>query len=132
MADEASRCFVFTLIEWQRVWHKPQPTHLSAKTTGAEKPEPSIGRPVSSNFGCQSLAYASTSGNDRTSATNFASNEEELSFRQMSAKGSGNFKSATGSKITLPGHRQRVALLTNATPSPHDTRLRIVASFTPS
>jgi hypothetical protein len=55
-----------------------------------------------------------------------------LSFRQISAKGSGNFKSVTDSNTTLSGHRQRVALLTNATPKPHDTRLRIVASFTPS
>src|SRR5688572_2079529 len=80
----------------------------------------------------QCLECASTSGNDRTSETNFARSGEELSFRQISANGSGNFKSVTESNTTLSGHRQRVALLTKATPSPHDTRLRIVASFTPS
>src|SRR6185503_1717323 len=78
------------------------------------------------------LANASTSGNCRTLATNFASNGDMLSFRQIRASGSGRFKSVTGSTTTLSGHRQRVALLTNATPSLHDTRLRMVASFTAS
>src|SRR5438034_11155391 len=80
----------------------------------------------------QRLEYASTSGKSRTAATNFSSKGEALSFRQIRANGNGNFKSVTGSSATLSGHRQWVALLTNATPSPHDTRLRIVASFTPS
>ena len=51
-----------------------------------------------------------------------------MSFRQMRASGNGRFKSMTGSTTTLSGHRQRVALLTNATPNLHDTRLRMVAS----
>jgi hypothetical protein len=55
--------------------------------------------------------------NERTSATNFVSNAEALSFRQIRANGNGNFKSATGSSAALSGHRQRVALLTNATPA---------------
>jgi hypothetical protein len=80
----------------------------------------------------QRLECASTSGNDRTSSTNFASKGEALSLRQTTANGSDNFKSVTDSNPTLSGHRQRVALLTNATPKPHDTRLRIVASLTPS
>src|SRR5882762_322027 len=77
------------------------------------------------------LEYASTAGKSRTSATNFSSNGEALSFRQIRASGNGNFKSVTGSSATLSGHRQRVALLTNATPSPHDTRLRIVRFIDP-
>src|SRR6266852_6886516 len=77
----------------------------------------------------QVLANVSTSGKSRTSATNLSSNGERLSFRQTRAKGKGKFKSVTGSKTTPCGHRQRVALLTNATPSLHDTRLRMVASF---
>ena len=55
-----------------------------------------------------------------------------LSFRQMRANASGNFKSVTGSTTTPSGQRQRVALLTNATPILQDTRLRIVASFAAS
>jgi hypothetical protein len=78
------------------------------------------------------FANSPTSDNRRTFSTNLASKGESLSFRQISANGSGNFKSVTDTNTTLSGHRQRVALLTNATPSPHDTRLRIVASFTPS
>src|SRR2546426_12072839 len=70
------------------------------------------------------LANASTSGNCLTSATNFASSAEVLSFRHTSANGNGNFKSITGTSATLSGHRQRVAPLTNATPIRHDTRLR--------
>src|SRR2546425_643812 len=81
---------------------------------------------------CQRLANALTSGNICTSATNFASNGDTLSFRQMRASGNGRFKSVTGRATTLSGHRQRVALLTNATPNLHDTRLRMVASFTAS
>jgi hypothetical protein len=63
---------------------------------------------------------------------NFASNGGTLSFRHTSAKGNGKSKSITGSKTTPSGHRQRVAPLTNATPSLHDTRLRMVASLTAS
>jgi hypothetical protein len=40
-----------------------------------------------------------------------------LSFRQIKARGNGNFKSVTGRSVTLSGHRQRVALLTKGTPS---------------
>src|SRR5258705_13906894 len=58
--------------------------------------------------------------------------EKHCLFARSERKAMGNFKSVTGSSATLSGHRQRVALLTNATPSPHDTRLSIVASFTPS
>lgn len=62
------------------------------------------------------LKNLSPSGSDRTSATNFVSSGDALSFRQTRAKGSGSFRSATGSKTTLSGHLQRVALVTNATP----------------
>jgi uncharacterized membrane protein len=80
----------------------------------------------------QRLENAATSGNERTSATNLASNGEALSFRHTSAKGNGKFKSVTVSNTTLSGHRQRVASLTNATPMRQDTKLRMVASFTAS
>ena len=58
------------------------------------------------------LANASTSGNCRTSATNFASNGDTLSFRQMRASGNGRFKSVTGSTTTLSEQRQRVRFAT--------------------
>lgn len=73
-----------------------------------------------------------TSGSERTPATNFASRGDVSSFRHTRANGSGSCKSGTGRRTTPSGQRQRVAPLTNATPSPHDTRLRIVASLTPS
>src|SRR5260221_1604211 len=73
-----------------------------------------------------------TSGNTRTAATKLASNGDPLSLRQVSSNGRGKSKSVTGSKTIPCGQRQRVALLTNATPILHDTRLRIVASFTAS
>src|SRR5437879_4473395 len=78
------------------------------------------------------FANSTTSGNSRTSSKNLASKGEPLSLRQTRAKGNRKFKSATGINTTPAGHRQRVALLTKATPNPHETRLRIVASFTPS
>ena len=49
------------------------------------------------------LENASTSGNDRTPATNFASNAEILSFRQTRDNGNDRFKSVTGSNTTPSG-----------------------------
>ena len=80
----------------------------------------------------QRLEYASTSGKSRTSVTNLASNGEALSFLQTRANWRDTFKSDTGNTTTPLGHRQRAVPLTNPTPSPCDTRLKMVASFTAS
>src|SRR5258708_35388214 len=66
----------------------------------------------------QRLANATTSGNSRTSATNFASNGELLSLRQTRASGRGNFKSLTGSTTTPSGRLQPAFSLTDPTPTP--------------
>ena len=63
----------------------------------------------------------------RTCATNFCSSADGSSFRQIRKNRTGKSKSITGNKVTPRGHCQRVVSLTNATPSLHATRLRVVA-----
>jgi hypothetical protein len=63
------------------------------------------------------LANGSTSDNDRTSATNLASNGEALSFRQTRAKGNGKVRSVRANKETpalLPDYEPSVGAVTKA------------------
>jgi PAS domain S-box-containing protein len=78
------------------------------------------------------LFTARTSGKRRTSPTKCASKGEVLSILHARAKLRGMFKSITGKTTTVSGHRQRAVPRTHPTPNPLDTRLRIVASFSPS
>src|SRR5690349_19228467 len=66
---------------------------------------------------------------DFTSATNLASSGELLSFRHINANGNVKFKSVTVNSDTPGGQRHRAALLTNATPTRHCTRLSIIVSI---
>ena len=75
---------------------------------------------------------ARTSGKRCTSAIKFASKVEGLSLLHARASGRGMFKSTTGKMTTLSGERQRAVPMTHPTPKPVDTRLKIVASFSPS
>src|SRR4029077_16060313 len=75
---------------------------------------------------------ARTSGRRCTSSTKLASKGEELSLLQARASDNGMFKSTTGVMTTLLGHRHRAVPRTHPTPKPVATRLKIVASFTPS
>ena len=59
------------------------------------------------------------------SATNFSSNGDALSFRQMRAKGNDSVKSVTGSTATLSGQRQRVTLLGRQWPLPETIQSRV-------
>src|SRR6266481_3132536 len=78
------------------------------------------------------LLTARTFGKRRTSPIKFASKGEVLSRLHARAKVRGIFKSTTGRTTTVSGHRQRAVSKTHPTPKPLDTRLRIVASFSPS
>jgi hypothetical protein len=68
----------------------------------------------------------------RTSSIKRASKGEVLSRLHASASDTGMFKSTTGKTATVRGHRQRALPSTHPTPKPVDTRLRIVASLSPS
>src|SRR5258708_1153581 len=78
------------------------------------------------------LIESSLFGKRRTSPIKFASKGEVLSRLHARAKFRGIFKSTTGRTTTVSGHRQRAVPKTHPTPKPLDTRLRIVASFSPS
>ena len=80
----------------------------------------------------QPVLTARTSGKRCTSATKLASKGDLLSFLQARASSSGTFKSTTDVMTTLLGHRQRAVPRTHPTPNPVATRLRIIASFSPS
>jgi hypothetical protein len=73
----------------------------------------------------QCLANVCTSGIRHTSATNLASKGEVLSFLQTKANGNGMLRSITARVATLSGQRQRAFPLTQTTPIPCDTKLRI-------
>ena len=75
---------------------------------------------------------AGTSEKRRTSTTNPASKGDLLSFLQARANGCGRFKSTTGVMTTFSGRRHRAVPRTHPTPKPVATRLRIVASSSPS
>jgi hypothetical protein len=80
----------------------------------------------------QPLLTARTSDDRRTSPMKLASKGEILSLRHARASRRVTLKSTTGKMITVAGHRQRAVARTHPTPKPVDTRLRIVASFSPS
>src|SRR5690349_16209655 len=82
--------------------------------------------------GLQPLLTARTSGKRCTSPINFASKGDALSLLHARANVRGMSKSTTGTTTTVSGHRHRAVPRTHPTPKPVDTRLRIVASFTPS
>src|SRR5271167_1214209 len=82
--------------------------------------------------GVQPLLSARTSGKRCTSPIKFASNGEVLSLLHARANVRGMFKSTTDKMTTVSGHRQRAVPRTQPTPKPVATRLRIVASFSPS
>jgi hypothetical protein len=61
-----------------------------------------------------------------------ASKGEALSRLHASESRTGTFKSITGKMTTAAGQRHRALSRTHPTPRPVETRLRIVASFSPS
>src|SRR5580700_3489541 len=61
-----------------------------------------------------------------------ASKGEVLSRLHARVSRRGTFKSTTGNMATVSGHRHRALPRTHPTPKPVDTRLKIVASFSPS
>ena len=75
---------------------------------------------------------ARTSGKRCTSPMKRASKGEVLSRLHARASRRGTFKSTTGKMATVSGHRHRALPRTHPTPKPVDTRLKIVASFSPS
>jgi hypothetical protein len=80
----------------------------------------------------QPLLTARTSGKRCTSPMKRASKGEVLSRLHARVSLRGRFKSTTGKMATVSGHRQRALPRTHPTPKPVDTRLKIVASFSPS
>jgi len=87
---------------------------------------------VTLNQALQPLLTARTSGKRCTSPMKRASKGEVLSRRHARASRRATFKSNTGKMATVSGHRHRALPSTHPTPKPVDTRLRIVASFSPS
>ena len=80
----------------------------------------------------QPLLSARTPGKRCTSLMKFASRGEVLSLRHTRDSARGVSKSTTGKMTIVSGDRQRAVPMTHPTPKPVATRLRIVASFSPS
>ena len=91
-----------------------------------------FGQQVDGQQALQRLLTARTLGDRRTSPMKLASKGEVLSLRHARASRRVTLKSTTGKMTTVAGHRQRAVARTHPTPKPVDTRLRIVASFSPS
>jgi len=82
--------------------------------------------------GPQPLLTARIPGERCTSLMKFASRGEVLSLRHTRDSARGMSKSTTGKMTIVSGDRQRAVPMTHPTPKPVATRLRIVASFSPS
>src|SRR3984893_2249058 len=87
---------------------------------------------VELNLAIQPSMTARTSGKRFTSPMKRASKGEVLSRLHARVSRRGTFKSTTGNMATVSGHRHRALPRTHPTPKPVETRLKIVASFSPS